>query len=108
MLYDLRPLLLLILGNDLRVEMFDSKIYKRKIFYEKLLLIHFNLSFKKLLIKIDGANTELIIVEIGGDHKNKVVSPHVAQQAHQTAFIELDEILSDALGIKLRTMHVML
>ena len=92
-LNDLRPFFLLVLSDNLRIEVLDRKVHERKILFEELRLIHFDFSFKKLLIEIDRANAELIIVEVGCNYKNEIVGPHITQQTHEATFIEFDKIL---------------
>ena len=78
------------------------------IFFEELRQIDVLTAFITLLVEINGSDPELDVVEVLGDVEYEVVAAHIAQQAHETTFVELHEFFRDPSGVEFWALQMAL
>ena len=79
--------------------MCEAELHQRIIFFKKLREVHIFPAFITLLIKINGPDTILIILDIRSNIYYKIVAAHITQQTHKASLIELYKLLRQPVKI---------
>ena len=90
---DKSALLILILLASLEVDPFGAELDHEGVLEEELGKIHLLVTFVALLVKVDGPDTVLGVLEVGCDVDHVVVAAHITEETGERALIEFDEFL---------------
>jgi len=100
-----RLLLALVLQRRLHMQVLRAVGDKRRILLEELREVEVLPAVVGLLVEVHRADAHLRLLEVGREHEDEVVGPHVAEQAHEAALVELHQLLGDADRLKLGIVH---
>ena len=86
----------LVLLDRVFIEVLQAELDKGPVLFKELRDLQILPALIRLLIKIDGPDPVLIVLDIGSDIDDEIIGSHVAEQADETAFIEFDEFFGQA------------
>lgn len=98
----------LVLVSGFRVDVADAESDEGIVFLEELRQIEVFAAVVGLLVEIHCADTNLRTFEVRRYIDDEVVGPHVAEEANEAAFIELDQLFRDPDCFELLVFHPVL